>query len=104
MKKEEREKFIGSFAQAKNLIEKQMKLGNMIKDHKHQVNINRQKVMKVKREKEQENHVVALKNKPYVCDALDQTTNMSSFNGEEIPEPIMQRRLNQSAKPLMVKR
>jgi hypothetical protein len=32
MVKEEREKFIGSFAQAKNLIEKQMKLGNMIRD------------------------------------------------------------------------
>ena len=34
MKKEEREKFIGSFAQAKNLIEKQMKLGNLIRDQK----------------------------------------------------------------------
>ena len=32
MKREERDKFIGSFAQAKNLIEKQMKLGNMIRD------------------------------------------------------------------------
>jgi hypothetical protein len=34
MKREEREKFIGSFAQAKNLIEKQMKLGNLIRDQK----------------------------------------------------------------------
>ena len=32
MKREEREKFIGTFAQAKNLIEKQMKLGNLIRD------------------------------------------------------------------------
>jgi hypothetical protein len=32
MKKEERDKFIGNFAQAKNLIEKQMKLGNFIRD------------------------------------------------------------------------
>ena len=32
MKREERDKFIGSFAQAKNLIEKQMKLGNLIRD------------------------------------------------------------------------
>ena len=32
MKKEERDKFVGSFAQAKNLIEKQMKLGNLIRD------------------------------------------------------------------------
>jgi len=32
LKKEERDKFVGSFAQAKNLIEKQMKLGNLIRD------------------------------------------------------------------------
>ena len=44
LKKEEKEKFIGSFAQAKNLIEKQMKLGNMIRDAKNQVNKNRAKV------------------------------------------------------------
>jgi hypothetical protein len=36
LKREERDKFVGSFAQAKNLIEKQMKLGNMIRDQKHQ--------------------------------------------------------------------
>jgi hypothetical protein len=32
IKREERDKFIGSFAQAKNLIEKQMKLGNLIRE------------------------------------------------------------------------
>jgi hypothetical protein len=37
LKKEEREKFIGAFAQAKNLIEKQMKLGNFIKDQKRKL-------------------------------------------------------------------
>lgn len=35
IKKEEQEKFIGSFAQAKNLIEKQMKLGNFIREQKN---------------------------------------------------------------------
>ena len=34
LKKEEREKFVGSFAQAKNLIEKQMKIGNLIRERK----------------------------------------------------------------------
>ena len=44
MKKEEREKFVGSFAQAKNLIEKQMKLGNLIRDQKLQLNKNKKRV------------------------------------------------------------
>lgn len=48
MKKEEREKFVGSFAQAKNLIEKQMKLGNLIRDQKLQLNKNRKQVSLVK--------------------------------------------------------
>lgn len=52
MKKEERDKFVGSFAQAKNLIEKQMKLGNLIRDQKHQINKNRKKVQMVKKDKE----------------------------------------------------
>jgi len=34
LKREEREKFVGSFVQAKNLIEKQMKVGNHIRDKK----------------------------------------------------------------------
>lgn len=40
MKREERDKFVGSFAQAKNLIEKQMKLGNLIRDQKQQLKKN----------------------------------------------------------------
>ena len=43
MKREERDKFIGTFAQAKNLIEKQMKLGNLIRDQKNQLNKNKKK-------------------------------------------------------------
>jgi hypothetical protein len=45
MKREERDKFIGTFAQAKNLIEKQMKLGNLIRDQKNQLNKNKKKVL-----------------------------------------------------------
>jgi len=40
MNREERDKFVGSFAQAKNLIEKQMKLGNLIRDQKQQLKKN----------------------------------------------------------------
>jgi len=74
MKREERDKFIGSFAQAKNLIEKQMKLGNLIRDQKTQLNINKRKVAVIKKDKEQENHVVALKNKLYDNSALEMST------------------------------
>jgi hypothetical protein len=49
LKKEERDKFIGSFAQAKNLIEKQMKLGNLIRDEKHRAIKNKQKVALIKK-------------------------------------------------------
>lgn len=48
MKKEERDKFIGSFAQAKNLIEKQMKMGNLIRDQKAVLNKNRKRVSSIK--------------------------------------------------------
>lgn len=48
MKKEEREKFVGSFAQAKNLIEKQMKLGNLLRDQKLQLAKNKKRVSTVK--------------------------------------------------------
>ena len=44
LKKEEREKFIGSFVQAKNLIEKQMKIGNHIRDKKTRKDDNKKKV------------------------------------------------------------
>ena len=62
MKKEERDKFIGAFAQAKNLIEKQMKLGSMIRDKKFQVNENKKKVQSIKKEKDQDDHRVVLRN------------------------------------------
>ena len=44
MKREEREKFVGSFTQAKNLIEKQMKVGNRIRDKKSMRDANKKKV------------------------------------------------------------
>ena len=44
LKREERDKFIGSFVQAKNLIEKQMKIGNHIRDKKHIKDANKKKV------------------------------------------------------------
>jgi len=74
MKREERDKFVGSFAQAKNLIEKQMKLGNLIRDQKQAVTKNKRKVALVKKDKSSENHVVAIKNKLYDNSALDTTT------------------------------
>lgn len=81
MKKEEREKFVGSFAQAKNLIEKQMKLGNLVRDQKLQLNKNKKRVTMVKQDKVQENHVVAIKNKLYDNSALELSTQRSSFIG-----------------------
>lgn len=78
MKKEERDKFVGSFAQAKNLIEKQMKLGNMIRDQKAQLKANKKKVQKVNEEKSSANHVVAIKNKIYDNSALEASTARSS--------------------------
>ena len=44
LKREERDKFIGSFIQAKNLIEKQMKVGNHIRDKKKMKEVNKKKV------------------------------------------------------------
>ena len=75
MKREERDKFVGSFAQAKNLIEKQMKLGNHIRDKKHKVIENRKKVHSIKIEKQQEDHRVVLRNTLY---GNDLTTQRSS--------------------------
>lgn len=51
-----------------------MKLGNLIRDQKNQLNINKRKVAVIKKDKEQENHVVALKNKLYDNSALEMST------------------------------
>ena len=40
VKKEEKEKFINSFVQAKNIIEKQMKIGNRIREKKNTRHLN----------------------------------------------------------------
>ena len=62
-----------------------MKLGNMIRDQKHQQTANRQKVLSIKKDKEQDNHVVAIKNKLYDNSALEASTN-ASFRQEDAPQ------------------
>lgn len=54
MRREEREKFVGSFIQAKNLIEKQMKIGNHIRDKKARKEGNKKKVLTMKNQKAEE--------------------------------------------------
>lgn len=65
VKKEERTKFTGTFAQAKNLIEKQIKIGNHIRDKKRIMEENRKKVHSVKSARNDEMMSQALKTKVY---------------------------------------
>ena len=51
LKKQEREQFIGSFARAKNLIEKQMKIGNHRREVRKVKTENKRKVQRVKNSK-----------------------------------------------------
>ena len=81
MKKEEREKFIGSFAQAKNLIEKQMKLGNMIRDRKQALHDNKKKVASRKMEIGKDDHNIEIKCRLYHNSALEESTQRSSIQG-----------------------
>eukprot|EP00347_Sterkiella_histriomuscorum_P006457 403352701 len=53
LKKEEQEKFINSFAQAKNLIEKQMKIGKRIKDSHNYSKANKDKIKNFKAQREE---------------------------------------------------
>jgi hypothetical protein len=53
-RREERLNFINPFMQAKNLIEKQMKIGRKIKEAKALRQIKREKVVRVKEERENE--------------------------------------------------
>lgn len=48
MRREERDKFVGSFAQAKNLIENQLKVGYHIKMKKKKIQENRKKAEVIK--------------------------------------------------------
>ena len=48
LKREEREKFIGSFVQAKNLIEKQMKIGQHMREKRARFDQNKKRAEKVK--------------------------------------------------------
>lgn len=65
LKKEEREKFIGSFAQAKNLIDNQLKVGYHIKMQKKLKSDNRRKADNVKQQKKEDQLAVALRTKIY---------------------------------------
>lgn len=51
LRREERQKFIGSFAQAKNLIENQLKVGYHIKQKKREVTDNKKKADAIKLKK-----------------------------------------------------
>ena len=63
LRREEREKFIGNFAQAKNLIENQMKVGYHLKMKKKVLTENKKRVDQIKTQKAVEQH--ALKTKVY---------------------------------------
>ena len=56
-----------------------MKLGNLIRDQKNQLNQNKKKVALIKKDRQQDNHVIAIKNKLYDNSALDESTQRSSF-------------------------
>ena len=81
LKKEERDKFVGSFVQAKNLIEKQMKIGNHIRDKKHMKDQNKKKVLTVKNAKADDQIPIQTKQFGGMLD-LDQdvSTQRSSSN------------------------
>ena len=83
LKREEREKFIGSFIQAKNLIEKQMKIGNHIRDKKYVKDVNKKKVQTVKTSKADEQMALPITTKQIDGSMLmdaDLSTQRSSTN------------------------
>ena len=51
VKREEQDKFVNAFSQAKNLIEKQMKIGKRIKENKIHSQVNKAKVEKYRQDK-----------------------------------------------------
>lgn len=69
-----------------------MKLGNLIRDQKQQLTKNKKKVMLIKKEKEQENHVVAIKNKLYDNSALEESTQRSSMAEQYMSNSMYQAR------------
>ena len=58
-----------------------MKLGNLIREQKHVLNKNKKKVAQIKKDKEQDHHVVPIKNKLYDNSALEMSTQRSSISG-----------------------
>ena len=83
LKREEREKFVGTFIQAKNLIEKQMKIGNHIRDKKKVKEYNKKKVQTVKNSKVDEQMALPITTKQIDGSMLmdaDVSTQRSSTN------------------------
>ena len=78
LKKQERTQFVGSFAQAKNLIERQMKIGNHLKQVKKVKKDNKEKVAQIKRTKAEDQLAMPLKTKVYEAQMLfDESTQYS---------------------------
>ena len=77
LKREERDKFIGSFAQAKNLIEKQMKIGNHLRDKKKTKDVNKKIVDARKAAKTDELMALPITTKQIDGMLFDQDLDMS---------------------------
>ena len=80
LKREEREKFVGSFAQAKNLIEKQMKIGNHLRDRKRAKDVNRKVVDQRKAAKTDELMALPITTKQIDGMLFDQELDMAAMS------------------------
>lgn len=93
LKREEREKFIGSFVQAKNLIEKQMKIGNHIRDKKTRKDDNKKKVLVIKSAKADEQMALPITTKQIDgamlmdADVSTQRSSTHAFYSESAAKP-----------------
>ena len=90
IKKEERAKFTGSFAQAKNLIEKQMKIGNHLRDKKKVTEDNRRKVHSVKCSRSDDIMSQPLKTKVYGGLSFEDTSQSHAPTGIDALSVISQ--------------
>ena len=78
--REEREKFVGSFAQAKNLIEKQMKIGNRLRDKKRALDADKKKVEARKAAKQDELMALPITTKQIDGMLFDEQMNASAYS------------------------
>jgi len=83
LKREERDKFVGSFAQAKNLIESQMKIGNHLRDQKNRKIDNKKKVEKRKAAKQDEIMALPITTKLIGDMVFDSDLNNSRMSQEQ---------------------